>query len=97
MMWMGAWPWTPSLPRAGHGVDGTRREARRLQACGKMGERLLGIRFTGKRCPAQLLERFALPVFVLEPLCGDRALRLGLAMLSVAQAPAVRHTARHCG
>lgn len=92
---LGACPWTPSLPIAGHGVDGTRMEARRLQAFGKMCERLLGIRCTGQRCPTQLLERFAFPVSVLEQLFVDRALRLGLAMLRVDQNPALRHTAIH--
>ena len=89
---LGAWPRAPSLSIAWHGRDRTRLEARRLSAFCKTGECLLGIGFTGKRGPAQLLARFACPVAVLEHLCVDRALRLGLAMLRVDQDPALRHT-----
>ena len=66
--------WTPPLPILGCGADGAVVEKRGLQACHKTGERLLGIRFTSKRSPAQRLEGFAFLVTLLAPLRIDSAL-----------------------
>ena len=83
--------WASALPIVGRRVDGTVVEKRGLQACPKTCERLLGIRGTGKRCPAQRLEGVDFLGTLLAPLLIDRALGLRLAMFRVDEDPALRY------
>jgi hypothetical protein len=64
-----------------------------LQGCLKTGERLLGIRFTGKGGSAQPLEGSNFLSTLLAPLRIDHALGLGLAMFRVEEDPALRYPA----
>jgi hypothetical protein len=66
---------------------------RGLQGCLKTGERLLGIRFTGKGGLAQPLEGSNFLSTLLAPLRIDSALGLGLAMFRVEEDPALRYPA----
>src|SRR5262245_58266256 len=86
-------PWSPPLPLVGRGADGAVVENRGLQACRKTGERLLGIRFTGKGGPAQPLERSHFLGTVLAPLRSAGALSLRLALLGIQEPPALGDTA----
>src|SRR5215813_14692324 len=85
--------WSPPLPIVGRGADGAIVEKRGLQACHKTCERLLGIRFTSKRGPAQRLEGLDFLVTLLAPLPINGTLGLRLAMLRVDKDPALRHIA----
>ena len=87
---LGPRAWSPPLPRVGRGADGAGVEKRGLQACSKTGERLLGIRLTGKRGSTQRLDGAAFLVTLLAPLRIDRALGLRLAMVRVEEDPALR-------
>ena len=82
-------PWAPPLAIVGRGADGAGVEHRGLQACHKTGKRLLGIRFTGKRGPAQRLEGSDFLVTLLAPLLVDGALGLRLARLGIQEHPAL--------
>src|SRR5439155_4964629 len=86
---LGPWAWSPALAIVGRGADGAVVEKRGLQAGFKTGERLLGIRCTGKRGPAQRLEGADLLVTLLAPLLIDGALGLRLAMFRVEKDPAL--------
>jgi hypothetical protein len=81
--------WSPALSIVGRGADGTVVEKRGLQASCKTGERLLGIRCTGKRGPTQRLDGADLLGTVLAPLLIDGALGLRLALVRVEEAPAL--------
>ena len=89
---LGARAWSPPLPIVWRGADGAGVEKGGLQACHKTGERLLGIRCTSKRGPAQRLESFDFLVTLRAPLLVDGALGLWLALLSIDKDPAWRHT-----
>jgi hypothetical protein len=90
---LGSRAWASSLPIVGCRADGTVVEQRGLQACSKTGERLLGLRFTGKGGPAQPLEGTDVLVTLLAPLPSDGALGLRLAMVRVEENPALRYPA----
>jgi DDE superfamily endonuclease len=85
--------WPPALPIARRGADGAGMEKRGLQACGKTGECLLSIRFTGKGGAAQALESFHFLLTVLAPLLVHRALSVRLALLGIQEHPALGDTA----
>ena len=90
---LGSRAWSPPLPIVWRGADGAVVEKRRLQAVRKTGQRLLGIRFTGKGRAAQRLEGFDFVVTLLAPLLIDGTLGLRLAMFRVDEQPALRDAA----
>ena len=86
---LGPRAWSPALAIVGRGADGAVVEKRGLQAGCKTGERLLGVRFTSERGPAQRLEGADLLVTLLAPLRIDGALGLRLALFRVEENPAL--------
>ena len=90
---LGPRAWPPPLAIGGRGADGAVVENRGLPACPQTGERLLGIRFTGKRGAAPRLEDSDVLVTLHAPLLLDRALGRRLAMVRGEEDPALRYPA----
>src|SRR6476619_8369399 len=84
---LGPRAWSPALAIAWWGGDGALVEEGGLQACGKTGKRLLGIRFTGTGAPTEALEGFDVVVTVLAPLLVHRALGVRRALLGIQEHP----------
>jgi hypothetical protein len=89
LVWLRVWTGASTLAITGDRADGALVQVRDLQPVLKGRQRLLGIRFTGKRGVAEMLEGFACSRSFGEQVLVHRALRLTLAGLRVDEAPAV--------
>jgi len=87
---LGPRTWSPPLPIRGREADGAVGEQRGVPAGPNTGARLPGLRGTGKGRAAQRLAGFAGVGPLRAPLRIDRALGLRLAMVRVAEPPALR-------
>jgi hypothetical protein len=94
---LGARAWAPPLPIMRRGVDGTVREKRGVHVVGTTCQGLSGLCVTGTGPAAQRLAGLDCVGTRLPPRLVDRALRLRLARLSVAEPPTLRDTPRARG